>query len=815
MGISEALGLSKPPPPPGAPAEYKPGDPLVKVGEVAPLNAGKTVGDTKPNAVEPPPPIEFIHFGRVHASRANVFPHPKYEPPEKPAPKPAGKTESDGKSTGPKGSSPAPSSGGGRGGKGGSSDDELHSNPLFRKQAEKHDAEWLKDVDPTPGTDNTPVKPAPAPDESAKTESKPAAAPDGDDDAGDAESDGPAGQAVLMRDALIRESLLLRGFIGSTVAVYKEWKAGQTVPNPFAPDATALDSVKDDVGKAAKAINTEDAGYAELHEAGLELHRARATHAAYADDELDGYYGKPIPGLDALMPNVPGLGPLFKPMFFMTLNTYGVYYRVYLAIRRAYEPMIEEVCRRRTVAAVLEHEPEPFNVWANEGGSSAIDAIFDRIAGKPPEPPPAKNGNAKQDDAKKDDDEDEAIGDDALDVEPASTLIPEAMAVDCKTDKLGDPIGIWVHKWVQWDADSLKKVYKKLPESLKSADAAIDEAFVSGAMGASVASKVAKALNCTFDLIVTSLRAASAFKDTGKAFVATQKAGLDHEELPEVRAAKSRAEHAEERGKLEEQAKQPDKAADAGKKLKDLDEAEKLKVESEKGEMLAAVARGDITQDEYDTWLKARTEEPEPDGWDKMEDHLKTLEKYRNDLQSAVDKLNELTVKAIADDLEAARAEAVEAQALTMEVYLARLPRLLALLTLNTTMIAWKLALGGVFDVILRDVDNEITQEIKSFREGDNFAKKAIKNKVGEENADKAKDGATKTFEGVKNLYKAARKDEDKPKPEVFPPGERVKACAGKKITKKDRKEAADQIRKTDSPKGKVDKPPKIFLKVE
>ncbi|TVQ62672.1 MAG: hypothetical protein EA378_04905 [Phycisphaerales bacterium] len=813
MGISDALGLSKPAPPPAAAATYMPGDDLVRAGEVAPLNAGKTVGDTKPNAVEPPPPIEFIHFGRLHKSRANVFPHPKYEPPEKPAPgtKDDAASESKGSSAPPPGST---STGSGSAGSKSGSDDELHSNPLFRKQAEKNDADWLKNVDPTPGTDNAPVQPAPSPEEAAKKDAESKPKPDESPaDKDDIAPDGPAGQAVLMRDALLRESILLRNFVASTVAVHKEWKAGQTIPNPFAPKGDCLDHVKTDVGKAAKAINTEDAAYADLHGAGLELHRARATHAAFADDELDGYFGKPLPGLDKLMPDVPGLGPLLKPMFFMTLNTYGVYYRVYLAIRRAYEPVIEEICRRRTVAAILDHEPEPYDVWASEGGENAIAQVFARIVGQtdlPEVDPPPSDDQSKKD---AEDEDDEPIGEDALDVPPAAELVAEAMAVACKTEKLGDPIGIWVRKWVQWDAESLEKVYKKLPETLKTPDKAIDAEFVQGIIAPSTTAKTLKAINCTFDLIVTSLRAASAFKDTGTAFVATCKAGLDHDEMPEVRAAKARSEYTEERGKLEDEAKKPESAASAGKKLKDLDDAEKAKVESEKGEMKAAVAKGDITQSEYDTWLKARTEDAEPDAGDKMDQYLKELEKYRDDIKSAVEKLNELTITAIATDLEAARAEAAGAKALTMEAYLGRLPRLLALLTLNTTMIAWKLALGGIFDVILRDVDTEITREIKSFREGDNFAKKFAKDKAGEENVTKAEEGATKVFEGVKDLYKAAHKDEEEPA--GFPPDERVLACTGQKITKKDRKEAADQVRKTDSPKGKVDKPPTIFLKVE
>ncbi len=811
MGISDALGLSKPEPPPAAAATYKPGDDLVKVGEVAPLNAGKTVGDTKPNAVEPPPPIEFIHFGRLHKSRANVFPHPKYEPPEKPAPSKSAGASSEQKSSSAPPSSKSSGSSSSSGGSKSGGDDELQSNPLFRKQAEKNDAEWLKDVDPTPGTGNAPVQPAPSPEEAAEKDSGSKSKPDESPvDEDDSAPDTPAGQAILMRDALMRESILLRNFVASTVAVYKEWKAGQLIPNPFAPKGDRLDHVKDDVAKAAKAINAEDAAYADLHEAGLEFHRARATHAGFADDDLDGYFGKPLPGLDKLMPDVPGLGPLLKPMFFMTLNTYGVYYRVYLAIRRAYEPVIEEICRRRSVAAILNHEPEPYNVWASEGGENAITQIFARIVGQTDLPeldPPSK------DDQKKDTEDDAPIGEDALDVPPAAELIAEAMAVACKTEKLGDPIGTWVRKWVQWDAEALEKVYKKLPATLKTPDKAIDDDFVQAIIAPSTTAKTLKTINCTFDLIITSLRATSAFKDTGTAFVATCKAGLDHDEMPEVRAAKARSEYTEERGKLEAEAKNPEAAANAGKKLKDLDNAEKLKVESEKGEMQAAVARGDITQGEYNTWLKARTEDPDPDGWDKMEQYLKEIEKYRDDIKSAVEKLNELTITAIATDLEAARAEAAGSNALTMEAYLGRLPRLLALLTLNTTMIAWKLALGGLFDVILRDVDTEITQEIKSFREGDNFAKKFAKDKAGEENYTKAEQGATKAIEGVKELYKAAHKDPAKPV--GFPPDERIPACTGKKITKKDREEAADQVRKTDSPKGKVDKPPPIFLKVE
>ena len=80
--LGAALGLTAEPTPPEpdeAPATYKAGKALFDTANApAPVNAGKCAGDTDPNALQQAPLIEWIHFGYVHLSRANLFKHPTY-----------------------------------------------------------------------------------------------------------------------------------------------------------------------------------------------------------------------------------------------------------------------------------------------------------------------------------------------------------------------------------------------------------------------------------------------------------------------------------------------------------------------------------------------------------------------------------------------------------------------------------------------------------------------------------------------------------------------------------------------------------------
>lgn len=130
-----------------------------------------------------------------------------------------------------------------------------------------------------------------------------------------------------------------------------------------------------------------------------------------------------------------------------------------------------------------------------------------------------------------------------------------------------------------------------------------------------------------------------------------------------------------------------------------------------------------------------------------------------------------------------------------MEVYLARLPRLISLLTLNTTVIAWKLALGALFDVIIRDVDSEITREIRDFKSGPDMKEKA--------------GGAA---DAAKALYAAAKPPAQDEGGEMFPPSKRIIVCTGIDIGKGDREEAAAQIVTAETPTSKVDKPASLFI---
>lgn len=191
-------------------------------------------------------------------------------------------------------------------------------------------------------------------------------------------------RAIMFRAALEREAILADGFIAAAKSVVQEMKDSQgpldTVMGAVGslmggstgaagPDPAQLDPYKSAVGDAGGKVNVASIKYADVHQAGIDLHQAWCNFDAFApsmaappgDDKGGGLLGNlptaiplpPIPGLGA-MSTVTGI--LFK--------MFDIYEAMYLKLRAKYEPVIREGCYTRSMGAIRGRYEPVFDVWS-------------------------------------------------------------------------------------------------------------------------------------------------------------------------------------------------------------------------------------------------------------------------------------------------------------------------------------------------------------------------------------------------------------------------------------------------------------------
>jgi hypothetical protein len=199
----------------------------------------------------------------------------------------------------------------------------------------------------------------------------------------------PTGHAIMFRDALEREAILLFGFISSTKTAVQDTtkqrgaveEIGAMASNLLGgsnktpkPDPTQLDSfttkIKTEIGK----INKGQILYPEIHECGKQLHIIRADYAAFCDS-LDAFYLKPpkSEGIGAISDaigsaaaNIPGVGKIIGIVQRIAFKFLDLYLAAYLELRKNHEKIIETAVHDLTLAAIegkyAEHKPV-FPIW--------------------------------------------------------------------------------------------------------------------------------------------------------------------------------------------------------------------------------------------------------------------------------------------------------------------------------------------------------------------------------------------------------------------------------------------------------------------
>ena len=213
----------------------------------------------------------------------------------------------------------------------------------------------------------------------------------------------PAGRAIMFRDALEREAILLFGFVSSCkIAVTDTTKNRGAVEEIGAlasnlmgggnktskPDPTQLDTfigkIKTETGK----VNVESILYKDTHETGKQLHMIRADYNAFCES-LDAYYLKPpkSEGVGAIgdaigsaAANIPGVGKIFAVVQRIAFKFLDLYLAAFLELRKNHEKQIEVAIHKLTLEAIksdyAEHVPT-FPVWFKKPEPGEIEETAD------------------------------------------------------------------------------------------------------------------------------------------------------------------------------------------------------------------------------------------------------------------------------------------------------------------------------------------------------------------------------------------------------------------------------------------------------
>jgi hypothetical protein len=250
---------------------------------------------------------------------------------------------------------------------------------------------------------------------------------------------------LMFRAGLEREALLLASFLTATQSVLADLEktkggAGELLAmgadllggsgGSAAPKAADVNAFGEAIKTAIAPVNAGLITYQNIHQAGLDLHQARANYRAFlekllappASDPAAGLLG----GLSSSISFLPGLPPAVREVFnFMqglALKPMDVYLGFYVRLAKDLEPVIEKAVRQYTVKAIQEQHSPVFYLWypkpasppapatgeAAEGTGigflddarqrfeqirstveNTVDAVTDFLsASPPPEPPP-------------------------------------------------------------------------------------------------------------------------------------------------------------------------------------------------------------------------------------------------------------------------------------------------------------------------------------------------------------------------------------------------------------------------------------------
>lgn len=201
-----------------------------------------------------------------------------------------------------------------------------------------------------------------------------------DDMADNFPGEAPA-HGIAMRDALIREDVLVYSFARAAQRVLEQAKDSKGAAGAMLETAGSLlgggtqasagpeqiDPVLDAIRSAADPVNVEAPGYPDVHTAGVKLAEAWATLHETCKTALDpkagGGMGLPsIPGLSSLAggAGIPDIVMKIPEWLFKVQDAYQAMFR---ASREAYEWEIMKACHEYSILAIKEDRKPAFDIW--------------------------------------------------------------------------------------------------------------------------------------------------------------------------------------------------------------------------------------------------------------------------------------------------------------------------------------------------------------------------------------------------------------------------------------------------------------------
>lgn len=209
------------------------------------------------------------------------------------------------------------------------------------------------------------------------------------DDMSDNFNGGDPTHGLAFRDGLLREAVLLHGFVSSAKSVLLENKNSKGAGGKLLDTAGSLlggakktadagpeqfDPLIAQIHAAIKPINGGSFTYEAVHKAGVDLNEARASFIKMCGTAL-----KPGSGGGLKMPSLPSIpgvsaiaGPITKiPEYLFKVQ--DCYLAMYKAAHEKYEAGIEEVCADVSIKWILAKKKPPFDVWFAKTGKSAGD----------------------------------------------------------------------------------------------------------------------------------------------------------------------------------------------------------------------------------------------------------------------------------------------------------------------------------------------------------------------------------------------------------------------------------------------------------
>ena len=203
---------------------------------------------------------------------------------------------------------------------------------------------------------------------------------------------GPTSRAIMFRAALEREVLTLSGFVRSTQSILEEKESslggvgamigavtdllgGGGGGGSSAPKAADLNSSNDKITAISGALNAEQLSYKPIHQAGMDLHQARANYRTFLKKVQEQPKGEEQGGLlsqvGAIASAVPGVGGIFGTIAGIVTKAFDIFVAVYIHTAGELEKSIEKTCHEMSLRAITGNSKMIYPVWSPAPSAAA------------------------------------------------------------------------------------------------------------------------------------------------------------------------------------------------------------------------------------------------------------------------------------------------------------------------------------------------------------------------------------------------------------------------------------------------------------